>query len=233
VRYVRGAACKSAGKSAGRSFDPAGLWLSSTAITALIDSRCALNLAELSDEREACAGYRSERSVCSSSSSSPAASHGSISIACLPICGEISVRAHGADDTRTRRAWRRWLRSSDARIPDGVPAECRSRRSDLRSPGGSALNCGAGYFDIGNDHGLPSNRPRGILIGSGTEHREKGESQEAQGRNSGDKAEGARFCDCHFGGGGTRESSLSSTREAINDAECIISADPHSNPISY
>jgi len=71
-----------------------------------------------------------------------------------------------------------------------------------------------------------SNRPRGILIGSRIEKR--GNRRGREGRNSGNKADAGCFYDCHFANGTRR---AASTREAINDAECIISASPYSNPL--
>lgn len=82
--------------------DP-GLWLSSKAIAGLSIRGPALNLAELSDEREACAGYR----AIGASVRVPQVLRPRPPAPAPPVyLRRRSVCAHSSDDTRTRHTWK-------------------------------------------------------------------------------------------------------------------------------
>jgi len=91
-----------------RIFDPAGLWLSSKAIAAY---RFVVRFEFSRVIWRAWGMHRlpSDRSICSSSSSSPAA-RPQLRQACLSICGEDLLCPYSSDDTRTRHTWKAVVR---------------------------------------------------------------------------------------------------------------------------
>lgn len=146
VKYIyRGAAYRNVAERGCTSrsiFDPAGLWLSSKAIAAY---RFVVRFEFSRVIWRAWGMHRlpSDQSICSSSSSSPAARPRLWQPACLSA-EKICIYPYSSDDTRTRHTWKTVARVT-LEFPMGN-LECRSSAIFDRRDN-SALNS-TGYFDI-------------------------------------------------------------------------------------
>lgn len=155
-RVVYGSAAER-GSTSRPILDPAGLWLSSNAIAAY---RFAVRFEFSRVIWRAWGMHRlpSDRSICSSSSSSPAASPDSVCLSVEKICMRALERWH------TYSSYLEGGRSSDARIPDGRPRIPISNPRDI-----VALNS-TRYFDINGSSENNMNRfvanIYNVLIGS-------------------------------------------------------------------